>query len=304
MEDFNFGLLEDPRTQTQKNCDYKHEDLFGDVPINWVEKTTWKKYIPREQNGSLSCVGQSCAKAIETILGEVESAHPIYRSRENYPNGGMWLADAMSICKKVGTTLEILDPSQKQHESEVNRDITVITPTKMEGYIFVQWKDINSIASAIEASGHCILIFHANGNEWKEKPVYNGLPVNFGHAICAIDYGLLNGEKVLVIEDSASRITSINGNGQRFITEDYLKARCDGASYLIGKLPKPILTLTRNLKLGCVGEDVRQLQLRLKIGADGLFGIHTRAKVLEFQILNHLVADGICGSKTLAELNK
>ena len=50
--------------------------------------------------------------------------------------------------------------------------------------------------------------------------------------------------------------------------------------------PKPILTFTRNLKIGCVGVDVKQLQLRLNIGADGLFGKKTRTAVISFQIKN------------------
>lgn len=298
------GALQDTRPQAERNCDWQHSDIAGNVLPNWIEKTTWKKYIPREQNGSLSCVGQSCAKAIEVLLGEVESAHPIYRSRNNYPNGGMWIGDAGDICKKIGTTLETLDASQSQHESEMNRDITVNTPTKVLSYIFAQPKDIDSIASAIEASGHCILIFHANGNEWKEKPVYNGKEINFGHAVCGVDYALVNGEKCIIIEDSASRITSIDTLGQRIITEDYLKARCDGALYLLPIMPKIILTLTRNLKIGCVGNDVKTLQYILKIGADGLFGVKTQKAVIEFQKAHGLVPDGCVGKLTCAELNK
>jgi len=69
MEDFNFGLIDDPRSQAEKNCDWKASDLYGDMPINWIEKkpSEWKKYTPREQNGSLSCVAQSAAKAIEIM---------------------------------------------------------------------------------------------------------------------------------------------------------------------------------------------------------------------------------------------
>ncbi|MEI6532465.1 MAG: peptidoglycan-binding domain-containing protein [Candidatus Roizmanbacteria bacterium] len=234
----------------------------------------------------------------------VYSAHPPYRSRVNFPSGGMYLQNLGEVLVKIGTTLEILDVSQKQHESEINRDITVATPTKVQGYVNVAYSNIDAVAGAIEASGHCILLFHANGNEWKSKPVYNGKEINFGHAVCSVDYALVDGEKVIIIEDSASRITSIDTLGQRLITEDYLKARCTGASYLIAKPPKLTLTLKRNLKIGCVGDDVKTLQYILKIGADSLFGTKTQKAVIEFQKAHNLTPDGIVGKNTCSILNQ
>ena len=299
------GIAQDLRTPEKKALDYQHSDLAGAVILVWKEKDPkdWKKYIPREQNGSLSCVGQSCAKAFEVLGNGIESAHPIYRSRANFPSGGMWNEDAGKICKKIGTTTEALDKSQWQNETLLNRAITVATPTKIGGYIFVAPKDINAVAEAIALSGHCILIFHCNKSEWTAIPTYQGDVVNFGHAICAVDYFLYQGAKVILCEDSTGHFNSFDKNGQRLISENFLKARCSGAMYLTPLSPKPTHIFTKLLKIGMVNDEVKFLQLKLNIGADGLFGKKTKAAVINFQKAHGLVPDGIVGKLTNFALN-
>ena len=95
MENY-LGALQDTRPNDERALDYKHSDLVGALPIVWKEKlpSEWKHYTPRFQDGSLSCVAQSGAKAFEVLGTGIESAHPIYRNRINYPTGGMWLGDA------------------------------------------------------------------------------------------------------------------------------------------------------------------------------------------------------------------
>jgi putative chitinase len=56
------------------------------------------------------------------------------------------------------------------------------------------------------------------------------------------------------------------------------------------------------LKKGSTGEDVKRLQTRLGITADGNFGPGTEAKVKEWQSLNGLTADGIVGDGTWGKL--
>lgn len=58
----------------------------------------------------------------------------------------------------------------------------------------------------------------------------------------------------------------------------------------------------RVLKKGMRGEDVKELQQKLQIIADGIFGAYTEKKVKEFQNKNGLVADGIVGRLTWVKL--
>lgn len=52
------------------------------------------------------------------------------------------------------------------------------------------------------------------------------------------------------------------------------------------------------LKKGSTGEDVKKLQTKLGLTADGNFGSGTEAKVKEWQAANGLTADGVVGSAT------
>ena len=56
------------------------------------------------------------------------------------------------------------------------------------------------------------------------------------------------------------------------------------------------------LKKGSSGEDVKKLQAKLGITADGSFGPGTEAKVKEWQAANSLTADGIVGDTTWGKL--
>jgi putative chitinase len=52
------------------------------------------------------------------------------------------------------------------------------------------------------------------------------------------------------------------------------------------------------LKVGSKGEDVKKLQQKLGLGADGIFGTGTERAVKKWQIDNDLAADGIVGEGT------
>jgi putative chitinase len=56
------------------------------------------------------------------------------------------------------------------------------------------------------------------------------------------------------------------------------------------------------LKNGSKGEEVKQLQTLLGLGADGSFGPMTEAKVKEWQAKNGLTADGIVGDGTWSKM--
>lgn len=59
---------------------------------------------------------------------------------------------------------------------------------------------------------------------------------------------------------------------------------------------------TTTLRMGSTGEPVKQLQYRLGIKADGIFGSQTKAAVISFQKKKKISADGIAGKNTLTAL--
>ena len=234
------GVLEDLREEEAKGKDYTHP--IGSVPINWVEKTEWKKYTQRFQDGSSSCVWQSFAKAIETICGKVISATP-YMWRKNYPEAGGSLSDAADIFYNRFSCTESASPSQNQSEADMNNIKALTTNIGISGYRRItQNTDIDLVAEAIEGYKHCVLSFNSNGDEWAKTPFYTGATLfdengkfvkgAFGHCICGVDYGLVDGVKTIRCEDSSGQWSSPDGS--RFITQDFLEKRGTGAYYGLG----------------------------------------------------------------------
>ena len=58
------------------------------------------------------------------------------------------------------------------------------------------------------------------------------------------------------------------------------------------------------LKIGSKGEDVKKLQEKLGLGADGIFGKGTEEAVKSFQLKNGLSPDGLVGEGTWSKLFK
>jgi len=56
------------------------------------------------------------------------------------------------------------------------------------------------------------------------------------------------------------------------------------------------------LRRGSKGDDVKKMQAKLGLTADGDFGPGTEAALKKWQAANGLTADGVAGPKTLAKL--
>lgn len=324
----NLGVAIDPRPDSAKFKDYAHIEVAASSPVSWVPKAPaqWKQYSIRNQDGSSSCCGQAAAKALEVLTGQVQSAHPIYRSRSNFSAKGMWLQDVGNILKKQGTTTEDKDISQNMNEDEMNRPLNVETPVKISAYVSVDVKNIDAIAQAIEAQKHCCIIVHGSLSEWKDVPVFNpNKPVDFGHCICAVDYFLYNGEKAVLIDESWGQATTLGNKGQRILTESYLRARASGGIYFVKDAPapdnKPLHKFKNILSYGLMkNPDVKALQDILKF--EGLFPASltstgnyleiTSKSVLNWQKKHNVASleelNGLygrrCGPKTISKLNE
>lgn len=74
-----------------------------------------------------------------------------------------------------------------------------------------------------------------------------------------------------------------------------------------GKVTAPVNpqitdAVTQTLRRGSKGEDVKKMQAKLGLAADGDFGPGTEAALKKWQATNGLTADGVAGPKTLAKL--
>lgn len=328
------GALLDPRSDEEIAKDYKHEVIFpaSAFPVVWKEKISYKFWDKRNQSSSLSCMAQSGVKMLGIENGfKCLSAKPVYQSRSNKDTGGMYQKECLSALTKPLACLETQLQSQGLGEMAMNApyDITPdmtasATAYKADNYVFVDYAMdtvMDTIAGLIEqGKGVQIMLYFTGAEYWKPVPEILNLALKkddsraLRHGICIVDYTLYKNEKAFVIEDSAGNEYSLNGTGQRIITETFFKARCYGAGYMT-KIPKQLFI--KDLKLGMTDPDVKRLQQFLNthgfpvatIGAGSagnettLFGRLTQHAVMLFQSANHLTTDGIVGNLTRKKIN-
>lgn len=315
MENIYNGIVEDPRTLQDQALDYKHEDLAGgDVELKWVDinEKHLKTYPIQNQDGSLSCVAQATSKllAIHEVLEgrDYKQLCPkfIYTRRSNYPSGGMWLPNALSIACNNGSCEEVLQPCNLKGETFMNdKDepgslVKNAKNYKAKYYFEITDRSIDNIAKVLEQGYGVLAGFRFDYDEWDDVPHINPKSKKeCGHGIAFVDYALYEGKKALVMEDSWGPGTG--KGGRRIITEEFLNERCFYAGY-VTSLPNYVFS--KLLKFGSRGVDVRKLQEKLGIKIDGIFGNQTKEAVKNYQLSKGLVSDGIVGKLTNAELNK
>lgn len=91
-------------------------------------------------------------------------------------------------------------------------------------------------------------------------------------------------------------------NGPGYRKNNYDVKMANAYAFYSGK-PKPVPDRTLRLTSPYMrGDDVRKVQQRLGITADGVFGPGTEAAVIEFQDANDLIPDGIVGANTKARM--
>ena len=306
------GIAIDPRSALEKSFDFTYEELgMGAEPVVWKEKTKeeWKTYKIRNQDGSLSCVGQATAKILgihEVKEGrEFKDLSPkfIYTRRDNYPDGGMWLPNALSIACQYGSCEEYLLPCENQGETWLNdksqETIACVDNAKLykgKNYIFISSLDIDAIASVIQ-SGYAVLLgFRFDNDEWTDVPfLKENSSKSAGHGVAGIDFTLHKGEKSIIIEDSWGPEYGMGGH--RIITETFLKARCFYAGYVTSlvtenqEVKKPSHTFNKYLKFQQKDKEVIWLQKCLQylglfpknVPFSETYGPITRKAVSDFQ---------------------
>ncbi len=327
------GIIADPRTAEAKAKDFTHEELFASAPAPVWEERESKKFPIFSQDGSSGCVAFATAK----ILGVDEqyegrefihlSPRDIYIRRTNKDSGGMYLPNALEIAMKHGAALETALPSEDKGEAQMNswEGVSAATDAQAKDYrskSYVSFADLDmDKIAAITSQGKAVLLgARFDYDEWTDFPtVKPGSTRQCGHGIAIVDNILIKGKKYLVIDDSWG--PGYAKYGQRFISEEFLKARCFYAGYTVNLIvspqpepEKPHHTFKAYMKRGDKNTDVVALQDILKfegmfpinVDSTGLYGAVTQAGVKKFQIkyLQSHNEGKQCGPATIAKLNE
>lgn len=315
------GIAPDPRSEEEKAQDYSSEDLaMGEVELDWspIEEKNYPEYPISNQDGSLSCVAHAVAKVL--AMHEVKEGREykqlcpkfIYDLRENYPDGGMWLPNALSIACKYGSCEESMLDCDMKGEEYMN-DKSLITEDMINNainyrglyYFEIKNRTMDNIAKVIEQGYGVLAGFRFDRDEWTDVPFVNPKSkMELGHGIAILRYGLHETKKALGMDDSWG--VGHGKGGKRIITEEFLDKRCFYCGYITSLAD---YVFTKTLRFGSSGIDVRKLQEVLnKLGyglvIDGKFGRLTKQAVVKFQKSKGLVADGIVGKFTNAKLNQ
>ena len=328
-ENYN-GIVSDPiRDQKEKETAFIHEELFSAPPAPKWEERSPKQFPIFNQDGSSACVAFAVAKilGIDEVYEGREfvqlSPRDIY-TRRTTEGGGMYLPEALDIGRKHGATLESLLPSENKNETEMNdkTGITADTDATAERYKSAGRVslpiDIDAIA-AITTSGKGVLLGHRfDYSEWTDFPTVDpNSKLTCGHGTAGVDNVLVTGKKYIVMDDSWGPHCA--KFGQRYLSEEWLKARCFFAGYTINFIyepdaNKPHYNFTHWLKRGDKNADVVALQNILKyegmfptnVDSTGLYGPVTQRGVLLFQnkYLGSNNGGRQAGPKTIAKLNE
>lgn len=283
-------------------------------PVNWkVLDPNLFKYPIRNQDGSSSCVAATRA-LVWSIMYFKKSGDWVdfsfawpYAHRSNKPSGGMNAVDAL----EKGMIPDALMPSDNRSEDTLNnylirpwlydtaKDFLMGTP------IVLPEKDIEIVASVIETTGKPVQLFFVFGNgEWTKAPKVVATTTPYCHSVTAIDYGMYDGEKALLIQDSwGNDLNTING--KRIVKESFYTKRNIFAQYFIKfkfeQTDKPIYD-----------GSIKSLQDCLKfeqvfpsnVTSTGTFGPVTKQAVIDFQKKYGLDPVGVVGPLTTKKLKE
>ena len=293
----NLGVLVDPRDPSQKEYDYKHEEIFtSSVPSYHGSKTEASTYIGAfpidNQYGTSSCVAHGKVLVMSIFNHQQNPSAPftqlssmfIYRNRVNFPCEGMIPSSANMQTMKGGAPIYadlptpeteaaanalVIDAATTQAAKQfaAGKWVTIIDPTDIDTLAFVS----NSLLLPLN------ILIYATVAEWSQETVeiltpglQQGDPLaEVSHCITVLPnsaYTGTNGKNYVIIQDSAL----FGGFSYRSVSQDFIAARTYEADYMIamGNQPmivKPKVLLTEDLSVGTGSvADNTALQLALQ----------------------------------------
>lgn len=325
------GVAEDTRSDDEKELDALHEEVaFGLIPAIWKTKKPeeWKHYTLRNQNlSSYDCCAFSTTTGMEADLGlsYCLSARDIYDQRSNYPSPGMIPFESVKIPADNGVVADSALPSDNLTEAQLNTHVTRSPQFKKQAALLsggIPTKltlpiDIDEVASLINQGMTVRLCFRFDLNEWTAIPqLLSTYADSVHHQVIGVDFTILNGQKMIVIQDSCfPNTTYVFPKGLRAINADFLSKRCYSANYI---KPTKVLTppavpehiFTLDIQYGDKSNEVLLLQTKLQslgyfhVEPTGYFGGLTKQAVIGYQAANGILQTGYVGPITRASLNK
>lgn len=337
MEQEYNGIALDTRSNEEIRKDWNAKDLVKGYikeplfrAINSIASIPL--YFRRDQDGSGSCVAQSLAKLIEVILFKKRgikfkfSATPIYQKRSNKPESGMIGQNAMDIVIKFFTCLEDMVKSENMNDTMM--DAMPVDVQELAKFTAKFFKENNvsfsyfvdnsptfyELAQYIENEGGAIAFISSDYTNWcKDRPTTSpDNKRNIGHSTCYHELINLNGEDLIVLDESWGKYSTseMGDRGQRLMD----KATFEDTAFFVGVLVlhdyKPsVLDYSKYINLPIMQykdnrpevQDLQQMLLEYgsfpsNIGKDNNFGNQTRKALLKWQLEN------LSTSKTLLNL--
>lgn len=306
--------IHDPR-------DYQYSQIAQSIaPYDWSKNFDIETIIGimpvKNQYQSFSCGGQawsSYSYVLDALDRTQKSAKFIY-AQTHVGTGGSDGRTNCKLCVSKGICKETLcssylpdntttEPYMTDASTISSNAFADATSNEEKSYLAVA-TDIDSVAQAIENCNGVVLgITGQNNGTWLTAfplpPVGNtGL---WNHWVYAGKVQMIEGKKYIGILNSWGN--TIGQKGWQWLSEDYFKNQNVWACWTMIHNATSKFVFTQTLKMGSIGLDVKMLQTRLGITADGIYGRHTRDAVMTYQAINGLKADGVVGPLTIKKLN-
>lgn len=313
-KDFGRGGIQ----SVKDDRDYLYKDVaMAPMPYDWskpfdIESKVGK--LPVKNQGQTSACGGFAWASLSYILDPTdreEKSEKFIYAQTHAPGGGSAGRVNCDLCVKKGVCTKTLCPLPNPltealitNQGDISAEAYLdASQNREKSYVSVSC-DIESVAIAIRDNGGVVLgINGQNNGTWLKA--YPTPPIDsqgiWRHWVFGGKVETINGKKYIGILNSWG--ANVGLSGWQWLSEDYFKGHVWECWTMMYNSDVPYV-FTKTLRFGDQNFDVKMLQTKLKIPADGKFGTQTKNAVINFQKSHGLVGDGVVGKLTNNELNK
>jgi hypothetical protein len=343
---FGTGCVDKPEDFFKERA-WRDDEIAGTTTREgmWVEKkiNEFITYPKRNQNNQSSCVSYTLAKQLavdelqENKVWRELSPRSIY-AYTAIPGVGSSSITATKLAIKQGMTLEYLLRTDGLLENDVIKTDGYASDAKQIALVYKPQSyvecatDFETIAAILQRHKDqgikkviAITVIGENNGTWHSTfpqiPNNPNTAKSWYHRVAVTDFGLINGKKVLAIDNSWGE--NIGNKGQQFLTEEY-QPFMYGGMYTLNQednwqqiapstVTPPKYFWSADLDIGSTGQDVFALQRALQ--SMGMFPVSSIVKITGayfgitkkgvelFQVAMALPVTGKVDIETRAKLN-